>query len=418
MPAPEASITATDLHSTTLDALCAAHVPDLDLRRLAAAVLARITHDHASPRGSVLVLDPRSGRLRIEAVVGLPESLLGADASRPRSISEWVLCEGRGLVLQGQVKDKRFEGLGVQDVESSLCAPLLGERGPIGVLNLARPGSAGAFDDRDLASLLTELLPFAAALERLQRLERGVRALDDLDRSERARPRPVVNQPPIELRQYEIAASLRASAFRAGDLFARVAHSDGTHSLLVADVAGYGAGAAIASSYVEGVFRAAATPQRSAAGIGAQVGSWVADRFGRMPVALWVAQLGRNGHVSSCVAGVASPFLIPSDGGPVLRLQRGAPAAGALDTPGFEEEVLRLLPGDTLVVLSDGVLCEANAQGDPFGEDRATECLTESRSLPVDGLVSAIDVAAHRHSGRAMPADDRLVLAVRYRTGH
>ena len=418
MPAPDSALSSTLPGSETLAELCSGLLPVADLRRLSGAVLARIAREWTSPRGSVLALDPRTGRLRIEAVIGLPDHLLGADASRPRSISEHVLREGRGVVLQGRVRDERFEGLGDLSPDTSLCAPLLGAQGPIGVLNLARPGSAGAFGEKDLTGVLAELGPFNAALERLWRLERGARALEDLERSERHRPRPLVNQPPLELRQYEIAVSQVYSPGRAGDLGARVSHADGSHSLLVADVAGDGAGAAIAASYVEGVFRAVALPQRSAAGIAAQIGAWVGDRFGRMPVGLWVAQLGRNGNVASCVAGLASPFLVPSDGGPVLRLQRGAPPAGALDQPGYEEEVLRLLPGDTLVVLTDGVLCESNAQGEPFGEERAAECLTETRTLPLDGLASELGSAARRHAGRVVPTDDLLVLAVRYRTGH
>lgn len=398
--------------------LCARQLPDPDLRRLARVVLERVTRDHDSARGSVLVLDPASGRLRIEAVVGLPQDLIGADASRPGSISEYVLREGRGVVLQGRVHDARFQGLGERSPDSSLCVPLLGPDGPIGVLNLARPGSASAFVEMDLGRVMVALEPVSASLERLRRLEHGARALADLERLERDRPRPIANVQPIELPQYAIGAAHRASPSRAADLCARVSHRDGTHTLLALDVPGAGAGAAVAAGFVEGVFRAVAAPQRSAAGIAAQIGSWVADRFGRLAVSLWIAQLGRNGNVSSCVAGMASPFLIPSDGGSVLRLERGAPPAGALERPTFEEEVLRLLPGDTLVVLTDGVLLEANAQGEPFGETRAAETLHEFRSLPPDGLTAATIEQARRHAGRALPVDDHLALAVRFRTGH
>lgn len=402
-----------------LAALCAEALPVPDLRRLCGAALARISEVHASPRSSVLVLDPGSGRLRIEAVVGLPEQLLGADASRPRSISEWVLREGRGLVLQGRVHDERFEGLGDRSPDSSLCAPLHGARGPIGVLNLARAGGEGAFDERDLTDVLAALGPFTDALERLRDLERGARALAGLDRSDRARQRPLANQAVLDLPQYEIAAAHRPSPSRAGDLCARISHPDGSHSLIVADVAGDGAVAAVAAGFVEGVFRGIAAPQRSAAGIVAQLGSLSSERFGpgRL-LALWVGQLGRNGRIASCVAGSVSPFLVPSDGGPVLRLKGGGPPAGALERLACEEEDMRLLPGDTLVVATDGVLLEANAQGEPFGEERAAEVLVERATLPLDALAERLLEAVQRHAGRALPTDDLLALAVRFRTGH
>lgn len=395
-----------------------ADLPAAGAPALCAAALARIAAAHASPRGSVLLLDRRTGRLRIEAVVGLPDHLLGTDASRPRSISEWVMRENRGLVLHGRVNDRRFEGLGERSPDSSLCAPLPGPGGPVGVLNLARPAAAGAFTEADLARLTAELPRLTAALERQTRLDDGLRAIADLEQDAERRTQPLLNQPPLELRHWEIAAAHRASPLRAGDLVARAAHPDGTHTLLVADVAGQGAAAAIAGAFVEGVFHAVAAPQRSATGIAAQVGSWAAERFGRRgPLALWVAQLGRNGQVASCGAGLPAPFLVPVDGSPVMRLQRTVPPAGVLDQPRYEEEVLRLLPGDTLVVLTDGVLCEADAAGVPFGADRAAETLAEHRTLPVDGLAAALTDAARRHTGRARPADDLLALALRYRTG-
>src|SRR4029077_18578290 len=96
-----------------------------------------------------------TGRLLVAAGIDLPEGLVGNEiAPRPRSISDWVLRERRGLVLQGQVQEARFEGRADAALESSLCVPLLSPLGVLAIVNLARRSPAPPFGDVDLEQVV------------------------------------------------------------------------------------------------------------------------------------------------------------------------------------------------------------------------------------------------------------------------
>lgn len=138
---------------------------------------------------------------------------------------------------------------------------------------------------------------------------------------------------------------------------------------------------------------------------------------GRVSAALWVAQLSAAGQLVTCNAGYPPALWIPADDSPVVHLSTGGAMAGQTAQPTYEEEQVRLLPGDVLVVVSDGVLASRNVMGLPFGEERVAEIAIEMRRHPLDSLVNAILEGVQAYSGRQTPTDDLSVFAVRFAPG-
>jgi sigma-B regulation protein RsbU (phosphoserine phosphatase) len=220
------------------------------------------------------------------------------------------------------------------------------------------------------------------------------------------------------MRDYDIGLAHIPSACLGGDLCERVPHANGSNSVLMADVAGDGAAATAAASFIQGLFVAAAASQRSVAGLVAQLNAEICVRLGpRQPAALWAAQFGRNGELAFCSAGHAAPFLVPGDGSPVRRLEGSGPLAGVSTPAPYEEDRLRLLPGDLVAVLSDGVLDARDAALRSFGAERAAELLDGIRHQPLDALCDQVCAASLQFAGRPAPSDDLTVLAVRYAPG-
>uniref|UniRef100_A0A832I3R8 GAF domain-containing protein n=1 Tax=Eiseniibacteriota bacterium TaxID=2212470 RepID=A0A832I3R8_UNCEI len=373
-------------------------------------LLARVAAHAAAWRVSVQVVDAQSGALRLAAGLGLePRADRAGAAPRRRSVSRWVLDHGRGVVLHGAASDERFEGTGEAGLESTITVPLTCDGGTVGVASLARRAPAEPFTEADLAGLARALEPLGAILAARARA--------------RAQARPGV--PPTllpegltETARYEIAVARATALAPAFDVCDRVPHPDGSFTLLVADVAGRGAPAALAAGFLQGQFAAAASPSRSAAGLAAQIATAVAARFGPGATSgLWVAHFGRGGDTASCAAGHPAALWVPCEGDPIVALERGGPPPGAADPPRFEEERIRLLPGDLVVCASDGVLGTDDA--DPAGVSRASleEWLAQHRRLPVDRIAAGVLALAARGSARAFPADDRLAIVVRYRPG-
>ncbi len=394
-------------------------VPTLDLRDIGAQLLAPLVHAAGATRASLMIVNHKTGRLMLVAGVGIRPELIGRDTEwRPNSISEWVFRKRQGLVLNGKVNTEVLQGLGDSSLETSVCVPVENEEGVVGVLNLSRSGST-PFQESEMHELIAVLPPVAAAIERASHAHRALRFAQQVQGNSGSTGRTLLPLGLTEARQYQFAFSRVASVAEGGDLIERVPHASGAHSLLVADVEGDGVDAMITASFVQGLFCATAVADRSAAAIVGRINSDLHQRCaGRISAAMWVAQFSPTGQLVSCNAGYPPPLWIPADDSTLVRLSTGGPVAGYSAQPQYEEEQVRLLPGDMLLVVSDGVLTTRNVMGQPFGEERIAELATEMRRHPLDSVVNAILEAVQNYSGRPAPTDDLSVLAVRFAPGH
>lgn len=403
----------------TVHGVCNSILPGAEQTSPLARVLELLCLTSEATRASLMVIDPDSGRLHIVAAVGLPATLIGHPVTpRPRSISEWVFRNRRGLVLNGAVREQRFEGNPAGgEIESALCLPLVGRSGIVGVLNLARRAPAPIFTDVDLQCFGAMAEPLAAAIERLERAGFAARILVQAESD--AAGTGTLLPPGISAGcDYDFGLTQRAGLRSGGDLCERVPHDTGANSVLMVDVAGSGPMAAASAALVQGLFVATASPRRSSAGTVAQISAELHARSAqRGCITLWTARFDRGGEFVSCSAGYPSPFWVPADGGEIQRLISGGPPAGALAHYPFEEEQARMLPGDLIVAVSNGVLNTEDFAGNVFGERRVFELIEERRRDPIDRLGAALCDAALIFAGRPQPVDDFVVLAIRYAPG-
>lgn len=404
-----------------LHGLCVDIARPPELAGSATRMLALCVEATGAARASLMTLNPATGRLAIAAAVGLPDELIGRDVQpRPRSIAEWVFRNRRGLVLNGEVRDQRFESTDAgAHIESALSIPIETTQGVVGVLNLARHSPAPVFDDDEMAALSRSLAPVAEAIERVHRQSLGIRVVRDLERSPAEGASPLVPQGTCELNGFEMSLFHRPSAGGGCDGCDRVPHASGGQSLLAFDPAGTGPRAAAAAAFTQGLFAAIAAPERSAAGIVARLNAELHQRLGeRRFVALWAAQLTGKGELAYCNAGFAAPLWVPGDGNPIARLDRGGPVAGAFPRSRFEEECIRLLAGDLILLASDGVIDARGTSDQPFGFERLAEVVGEQRRQPLERITAAVAEAVFEFSGRPVPTDDVTLFALRYTPGN
>ena len=72
-------------------------------------------------------------------------------------------------------------------------------------------------------------------------------------------------------------------------------------------------------------------------------------------------------------AGHNPPLLIPAEGGPVIRLEPTGPMVGLLPGAAFREGHARMLPGDVLIIFTDGVIDAEDVHGQDLGEQPLIE---------------------------------------------
>ena len=384
-----------------------------DLGGVAGELLAALARASEAGRGSLMLVNPHTGRLRIVAAVGLPDSMVGQDlVPAPRRISDWVLRERSAVIVNGEVNDQRFEGSAMRDrIASAMSIPLPGARGPIGVLNLARVAPASVFGAEELAQFESVAARLAELLERVQNLDR---AMADWRLGARRNAQLATDPSWNGTRSCRAAVARVAGAEVAGDLFERVAHPDGGLTLMLADVLGKGAAALRIGDLTRGLFLAHARYHRSPAEIVRRVHESLLQDASESYVCLWVACVTRNGQLTSCGAGYPAAFCLPTDGVAGQRLSAGGPPAGVPLDGHYMEDRVRLLPGDAVVVVSDGVLGALSASGAAFGVERVEDLLHEHHRQPLDHLVRLLCDEALRFGGIAHPVDDLVALALRF----
>lgn len=394
-------------------------VPTIDLRDVGAQLLAPLVRATSASRASLMVVNPETGHLRIVAGLGLRSELIGRDTEwRPNSISEWVYRKNQGLVLNGEVRGENLNGTAEQAIDSAICLPLESDEGIIGVLNLARTTPAPLFVNADLELLAALLPPVAAAIERAMHAHRADQLARQLRDTSGLAGRTLLPAGLYESLNYEVGYARVASALEGGDTADRVPHTAGGQSLFVADVVGDGVEAALTASFVQGLFAAMASPDQPPSATVTRIGTELRQRSGgRLTTALWLGHLSPAGMLTSCNAGYPPPLLIPSDDNPVSKLTGSGPLAGSSPQDKFEDEQVRLLPGDIIVTVSDGVLGARNVMGQTFGYERLIEYLVELKHAPLDILVGDVVQAVRNWSGRPIPVDDVTVLAVRFTPG-
>lgn len=406
--------------AAALDAAMARALPDPTPEAAARGALEALIGATRSTRGSILRLDPATACLTLIAGTGIPDHLLGQLLRpRPRSIAYWVYRNREGLLLQGRVNDARFEAsAGAENIESSLCLSILGEAGPVGVLNLARSSDRGAFTEEDLHALSGLVDHLGKALETLFSAEFGRQCLRQIADLEGPRSLSRLAHGVTETRAFEFALAKRPGLRLAADRCERVALDGGLHALMMADAPGTATGAAALSGFLHGLFSGFSVTERSARGMAARLDAEVRVRSG-IPASgsMWIAFLSPRGEVRSCAAGAPRPLWVPADGSPIQSLEAGGPPLGAGSDEAYEEESFRMLPGDLLVAVSDGVLDARDPTDSPFGRAALEERVARQHRDSLERLVAGILEAAADHGRHTRPADDQVVLAVRYTAG-
>jgi sigma-B regulation protein RsbU (phosphoserine phosphatase) len=124
------------------------------------------------------------------------------------------------------------------------------------------------------------------------------------------------------------------------------------------------------------------------------------------------ATLTADGRLTCCNAGHNPPFLLT--GGGVRRLEAGGLVLGLFPQATYEQEVVQLAPGDTVVVFSDGVSEALDVAGAEFGDERILAALQGVRGESPRAMLSALLDSVQQFAKGTPQNDDVTALVVRF----
>jgi phosphoserine phosphatase RsbU/P len=199
-----------------------------------------------------------------------------------------------------------------------------------------------------------------------------------------------------------------------GDYFDVFALSDDRTAFLIADVSGKGLGAAIVTTMLQGAL-SAMTLGTDPARVFNHVNRFLCDHseVGRYAT-VFFGILDQDGHLEYINAGHPSPFLIRR-GTAEEAFTEGSYPVGLVPEAEYTAACLKLEPGDTLVLFSDGVTEAMDPDDQLFGVPRLKQVLTGQMQCPLEQLQKCVLESVENFTRGAHQADDLTLLIVRYR---
>jgi sigma-B regulation protein RsbU (phosphoserine phosphatase) len=228
--------------------------------------------------------------------------------------------------------------------------------------------------------------------------------------------------PPGKLltRDLEFAAQCVPAWQVGGDFYDAFETDDHQIALILGDVSGKGLSAALLMGVVQGSVHAAnatgsaANHEQSAERLNQLLCSKTArERFVSLvwcyfdPVASVLAYINA-GHLPA--------LLVRRDGSggfEIERLDEGGPVLGVLPGATYRQSRLNVLPGDLLIVYSDGILEATNALDEEFGEERILGAVEENWAGSPTEIRDAVLAKVRVFLGKELPHDDQTLMVVR-----
>lgn len=295
----------------------------------------------------------------------------------------------------------------------SSVTPVFGHSLGVLYLDSRRPAAFSKLDRQildalaaDAASILDNARLVIRERER-QRLEQEINIARDIQQA--LLPRNFPDNPHLT-----IAGCNYPCLAVGGDYFDIFPLDKNRTAFLIADVSGKGLGAAIVTTMLQGAL-SGMTLGTDPARVFSHVNRFLCDHteVGRYAT-MFLGILDELGNLDFINAGHPSPFLI-RHGVAQEPFSEGSYPVGLVPDAEYAVARIKLQPGDTLVLFSDGVTEAMDPDEQLFGVPRLREVLTGQTECPLEQLQKCVLEAVENFARGASQADDITLLVARYR---
>jgi len=327
------------------------------------------------------------------------------------AVREW-----RPINVPDVNKDPRYLEMN-PETRSELVVPLFYKGRVIGVLDLehTRPGFFNEEHERMLTTLASQI---AIAIE-------NARLYQAVKRQELQLERDIAMAREVQLRLLPREAPSHANAEMAvrflparsigGDLYDFIDYGPGRTAIVLGDVSGKAAPAALFAALVSGIMRSAAQHLPGPAQMLKLLNDALQERkldsqYVTLLFALWndetqSLQVANSGAVQPVFCRAGESLTIAAEGFPL----------GLFPDVTYEELNVAAQPEDAIVFVSDGILDAENEKEEMYGPERLMTLLCASRGLGAQEIADAILADVSRFQGSKDRFDDETIIVLRVR---
>lgn len=234
------------------------------------------------------------------------------------------------------------------------------------------------------------------------------RKTEELEEARRLQLAMLPERPPVHP-ALAISATMRTATEVGGDFYDFYPQEDGSLYVVTGDATGHGLSAGMMVAMVKSALKAleARPPDRALARLD---GVLRAVHPEHMQMALSLAHV-TDSHVALASAGMPPAFLHRSATGEVEEILLPALPLGSGIAGRYRQRELDLAPGDTLLLVSDGLPELLDPADRPLGYDAIPSCLAAHADRPPEEVVGALLELGDRWA-RGRPQEDDVTLVV------
>ena len=368
---------------------------------------------------SILLLDASGEKLQHRFSLRFQENIqLKHDVPLGKGIVGHAAQHKHAVLVPDVSKDARYV-LSNPETRSELAVPLIYKDKVIGVLDLEHT-RRGFFTDDHKRTVTTLAAQVAIAIENArlyEQIERQEKRLErDLELARELQFRLLPQSLP-KLPHLELAAKFAPARAIGGDLYDFVSYSLSRTALVIGDVSGKGAPAAIYAALVSGILRSHApiepVPAEMLRAVNFSLGERRIDgQFVSLIYAVWDDE---QQTLQVANSGLPRPLYWHDDKIEIIEAT-GLPL-GLFDDADYDEFTFNAKPGDKFVFFSDGILDARNEAGELFGRSRVEQIVANSDGISAEGLVNSLFDAVAEHAAGVETFDDQTVVVIKVKDG-
>jgi len=211
----------------------------------------------------------------------------------------------------------------------------------------------------------------------------------------------------------ELAVRFLPARTIGGDLYDFLDYGPGRTGIMLGDVSGKAAPAALFAALASGIMRSSAVHHPEPAQMLAQLNTALQERrlesqYVTMLFAVWnderrVLQVSNSGAVQPVLCHNGETTTIRAEGFPL----------GLFPDVTYDELTVETEPGDVIVFVSDGILGAENELEEMYGQERLSPLLCANRNKPAQVIAETILADVTRFQGTHDRFDDETIIVLR-----
>ena len=368
---------------------------------------------------SILLVDSSGEKLQHRFSLRFNENVhLKHEVALGQGLVGYAATTRQAVLVPDVSKDSRYIELN-PETKSELAVPLVYKDKVIGVLDLEHT-RRGFFTDDHRRTVTTLAAQVAIAIENARLYEEVARQERRLERDlSMARELQGRLLPPSrpQLEHLELAAKFVPARTIGGDLYDFIPYSLSRLGIVIGDVSGKGAPAAIYAALVSGILRSHAPIEPGPAEMLSAVNLSLAERRIEAQFVSLIYAVWDDERRTLTVANSGLPRPVHVHGGKIGVIEATGLPLGLFDETSYDEFNFRTKPGDLFVFFSDGILDARNRKGELFGRGRTEKIIAECADQSADCVVASLFKAVAEHSAGVETFDDQTVVAMKVKDG-